>query len=208
MGARGPKSKFIDEACPNKDCDTYGQKGQGNIAGNGTYQTRNGRVRKYVCRSCGTTFCCRKNTAFFDFKTKDEKVLLALKMIIKGMSMRAVAEVLETKLDTVRKWVNRAAEHTEEVNTVLLKEMKVSKVELDELWTFVQKKQFREWSSLKTMERGSGYVRPRAQGRPRPCRGRAQAAIGQQTAQAGQGKGPRSRGPACAAGRGASNGSG
>ena len=156
MGARGPKSKFIDEACPNTECAMYGQVGHGNIAGNGTYQTLNGRVRKYVCRSCGTTFCGRKNTAFFDFKTKDEKVLLALKMIIKGMSMRAVAEVLETKLDTVRNWVNRAAEHTEEVNAVLLKEMKVTKVELDELWTFVQKKQFREWSSLKMMERGSG----------------------------------------------------
>ena len=77
-------------------------------------------------------------------------------MIIKGMSMRDVAEVLETKLDTVRNWVTRAAEHTEEVNAVLLKGIKVSKVELDELWTFVQKKQFREWSSLKTMERGSG----------------------------------------------------
>jgi len=72
------------------------------------------------------------------------------------MSMRSVAEVLETKLDTVRNWVQRAAEHSEEVNVVLLKEMKVSKVELDELWTFVQKKQFREWSSTRTMERGSG----------------------------------------------------
>lgn len=156
MGARGPKSKFIDEACPNKDCGQYGQVGLGNIVGNGTYQTRNGRVRKYVCRSCGTSFCGRKNTAFFDFKTKDEKVLLALKMIVKGMSMRGVAEILETKLDTVRNWVQRAAEHSEEVNAVLLKEMKVSKVELDELWTFVQKKQFRAWSSLRTMERGSG----------------------------------------------------
>ena len=156
MGARGPKSKFIDEACPNKKCGMYGQVNQGNIAGNGTYQTHNGRVRKFVCRSCGTTFCDRKNTAFFDFKTKDEKVMLALKMIVKGMSMRGVADVLDIKLDTVRKWVNRAADHSEEVNAVLLKEMKVSKVELDELWTFVQKKQFREWTSLRTMEHGSG----------------------------------------------------
>lgn len=156
MGARGPKSKFIDEACPNKKCGRYGQAGQGNIAGNGTYKTLNGRVRKFVCRSCGTTFCDRKNTAFFDFKTKDEKVMLALKMIIKGMSMRGVADVLDVKLDTVRNWVIRAAEHSEEVNAVLLKEMKVSKIELDELWTFVQKKQFREWTSLRTMEHGYG----------------------------------------------------
>ena len=153
MGARGPRSKFIDEACPNKECGMYGQVGQGNITGNGTYQTRNGRVRKYVCRSCGITFCGRKNTAFFNFKTNDEKVLLALKMIVKGMSMRGVADVLEIKLDTVRNWVHRAAEHSEEVNAVLLKEMKV---ELDELWTFRSKKQFREWSSLRTTERESG----------------------------------------------------
>ena len=156
MGSRGPRSKFIDAACPNKDCGQYGQVGQGNIAGNGTYQTRNGRVRKYVCRSCGTSFCDRRNTAFFKFQTKDEKVLLALKMIVKGMSMRSVAEVLEIKLDTVRNWVQRAAEHSKDVNAVLLKEMKVSKVELDELWTFVQKKQFREWAATRTTEPGSG----------------------------------------------------
>jgi len=35
-----------------------------------------------------------------------------------------------------------AAEHSEEVNAVLLKEMKVFKIELDELWTFVQKNSF------------------------------------------------------------------
>ena len=150
MGARGPKSKFIDEACPKKECGMYGQAGQGNIAGNGTYQTRNGRVRKYVCRSCGTTFCGRRNTAFFNFKTKDEKVLLALKMILKGMSLRGTAEVLEVHLDTVRAWLRRAAEHSDEVNAVLLKELKVSQVELDELWTFVQKKQFREWAATRT----------------------------------------------------------
>lgn len=82
--------------------------------------------------------------------------MLALKMVVKGMSLRGVAEILEIKLDTVRNWVQRAAEHTDEVNAVLLKELKVSKVELDELWTFVQKKQFREWTSLRMMEHGSG----------------------------------------------------
>ena len=95
MGARGPKSKCIDEACPNKECEIYGQAGQGNIASNGTYYTNNGRIRKYVCRSCGTSFCDHKNTALFNLRTDDEKVLLVLKMIVKGMRLRATAEVLE-----------------------------------------------------------------------------------------------------------------
>jgi hypothetical protein len=60
------------------------------------------------------------------------------------------------KLDTVRRWLSRAAEHSEEVNRVLMKDIVVSKVELDELWTFVQKNKYREWKRMKTMGLGSG----------------------------------------------------
>jgi transposase-like protein len=156
MGNRGPKQRFKDIACPNRDCEQYGKVDSGNIVGNGTYQTKNGKVRKYICRSCGTVFCDRTNTAFFDLKTKDWLILVALKMIIKGMSLRSIAEILDVKLDTVRSWLKRAAEHSTEVNKVLLKDLNISKVELDELWTFVKKKQYREWKNMKTMEHGSG----------------------------------------------------
>ena len=156
MGERGPKLKFNHIACPNKDCERYGQTSKENIIGNGTYKTKSGRVRKYICKSCGLVFNDRTNTAFFDLRTKNEKVLIALKMIIKGMSLRSVAEILSVKLDTVRGWLARAADHSEEVNKVLLVDLNVSKVELDELWTFVKKKQFREWRTMKMMELGFG----------------------------------------------------
>jgi len=156
MGARGPKPKFEGVACPNRTCQMYGRLGQGNVVGNGTYRTKSGNVRKFLCRACGRTFSERSNTAFFDLRTEDKTMLLALKMILKGMSLRGTAEVLEVHLDTVRAWLRRAAGHSEEVNAVLLKEMKVSKVELDELWTFVQKKQFREWAATRMTEPGSG----------------------------------------------------
>jgi hypothetical protein len=35
-----------------------------------------------------------------------------------------------------------SAEHYEEINKVLMKEIYVDKVELDELWTYVQEKQY------------------------------------------------------------------
>ena len=56
------------------------------------------------------------------------------------MSLRGTADVLGVKLDMVRGWLQRAAKHTEKVNKVLMKDLKVGKVELDELWTFIQKK--------------------------------------------------------------------
>ena len=71
------------------------------------------------------------------------------------MSLRGVADVLDVELDTVRRWLQKAAEHSEEVNKVLLNEINVDNVELDELWIFVQKKQFRKWSM--TQKRRDGY---------------------------------------------------
>ena len=156
MGERGPKPKFVDVACPNENCRDYGKTGIETVVGNGTYQTKSGAVRKYICRTCSKTFCDRSNTAFFDLRTEDKTVLIALKLVVKGMSLRGIADVLDVKLDTVRGWLQRAAEHSEEVNRALMKDMNVSKVELDELWTFVQKKQFRTWSMQVRMSAGSG----------------------------------------------------
>jgi len=156
MGARGPRPKFEGVACPNRTCQMYGKLGQGNVVGNGTYHTGSGNVRKFLCRTCGRTFSERTNTAFFDLRSNERDMMRALKMVLKGLSLRATAEIMEVHLDTIRAWLRRAAEHSEEVNVVLLKEMKVSKVELDELWTFVQKKQFREWAATRITEPGSG----------------------------------------------------
>jgi len=156
MGKRGPKPKFIEQACPNKTCKLCGQTRKGNVIGNGTYRTKSGPVRKFKCKDCGTSFCARKNTAFFDLRSNDEKMLLALTMIVKGMSLRATAQVLDVHLDTVRAWLQRAAKHCEQVNLVLIRDLHVSKVELDELWTFVNKKNFRQWTTGRTIARGSG----------------------------------------------------
>ena len=72
------------------------------------------------------------------------------------MNLRSTAEILEVKLDTVRRWLKIAAEHSEEVNKVLMKNLDVDKVELDELWTFVKKKRIREWTVQAKMKDGSG----------------------------------------------------
>ena len=145
MGKRGKVPKYGEVFCINSACSLYGKTKQGNIVSNGTYSTKSGRIRKFICRNCGNTFNGRTGTVFFDLRTSDEKVILALKLLLKGMSVRGIAEVLGSKPDTVLSWLRRAAEHSEEVDTFLLRDLRVSKVELDELWTFVKKKRLREW---------------------------------------------------------------
>lgn len=149
MGLRGPKPRIANVACPNDHCKSYNKPGTGTVVSNGTYPTKSGRVHKYICRECGAVFCERKSTAFYDIRSPEDRVILALKLILKGMSLRAVSDVLEVKLDTVRFWLKRSAIHAEQVNDVLVKQIKVNRVELDELWSFVRKKNFRGWQNAR-----------------------------------------------------------
>jgi ribosomal protein S16 len=52
---------------------------------------------------------------------------------------RLQSSPLDIKLDTIRDWLLRAANHSEKVNEIFLEDLKISKVELDEFWTFVKK---------------------------------------------------------------------
>ena len=55
------------------------------------------------------------------------------------MNLRSTAEVLEVKLDTVRRWLKISAEHSIEVNKVLMKDLELIKLNLMNLCTFVKK---------------------------------------------------------------------
>lgn len=164
MAKRGrkPTYKLQHEACPNPRCSLYGKTGRGNIVSNGTYRTREGPPgRRFLCRHCGESFCSRAGTIFYDLRSPEEKVLMALKLLVKGMPLRGVAEVLEVKLDTVRHWLRIAAEQSEKVDAMLMKELKVSQVELDALWTFVKKNTLRQRAMLWKGKFGSGLLLPK-----------------------------------------------
>jgi transposase-like protein len=156
MGKRGPKPRFYEVACPNEECKSFGISGKGNVTGNGTYTTNSGMVRKYICHSCGKVFCDRTNTAFYDLRTSEDKVQLALEMVTKGMSIRGIADVLKSKPSTIRSWISRASDHCEKVNEVILKDVETPKVEMDELWTIVGEKECPKMGSMTTKEHGSG----------------------------------------------------
>jgi len=156
MGQRGPKNSFAGVSCANRKCDKYGDIGCGNIAANGTYRTKSGTVRKYICRECGTVFNDRTGTAIFDLRTDDEIIMKALKLAVSGMSIRAISRDLKVNQETIRRWLKRAADHSEDVETVLMRKTKASKVELDEMWTYIQKKDYPGWTASRTKEPGSG----------------------------------------------------
>jgi IS1 family transposase/transposase-like protein len=135
---RRPKS--WNQPCPNTTCCHYRQKDQGNIRSIASYLTQSGKRRIFQCTTCGTQFAETQGTVFFDLRTPEAQVMMALKMILVRVSVTNISFVLGVKEETVLEWLERAAQKAEEINAALLNELPVTEVQLDEMWSFVKRK--------------------------------------------------------------------
>ena len=63
--------------------------------------------------------------------------MMPLKMILVHVSLSGIAFVFEIKEETVLSWLKRAYEKAEEINACLLRELSVTEVQFNEMWSFV-----------------------------------------------------------------------
>jgi IS1 family transposase/transposase-like protein len=134
------KAQNWNQPCPNKSCCYYGQKNKGNIKCISTYMTKSGKRRTFECKECGETFSETRDTVFFDLRTSEEKVIMALKMILVQVSLSGIAFVLDVTEETILRWLERAYQKANEINQILLQDLPVTEVQLDEMWSFVKRK--------------------------------------------------------------------
>jgi transposase-like protein len=125
-------------ACPNQRCRYHAARGKGNIGVNGWSGTRK-RFRQLVCHECGKTFSENYGTPFYGIKTDRERIVQALKMVVERGSMRGAARAMGVDKDTVCEWVRKASEHAQSLNEYMVRDLHMTVVELDELWTTVKK---------------------------------------------------------------------
>lgn len=143
-----------DRCCPNEGCPAYGRFGDDprhNIVGDGTYVTASGEVRQmYLCKVCGQPFSETAGTPLFGLKTPLKTVCIALQELAEGLGVRAVARIHGVKPDTVLEWLKKAGQHCQALSECMMRDLHVTQVQLDELWTFVHKKErmLKEWEHL------------------------------------------------------------
>ncbi len=131
------KAKNWNQPCPNQECEKYGQMNKGNIISISTYRTQSGRRRIFMCKCCNHSFSETGDTVFYNLKTAEEKVIMALKMIV---SLTGICFVLNVKEETILGWLDRAYKKADDINKVLLKDISVTEIQLDEMWSFVKRK--------------------------------------------------------------------
>jgi transposase-like protein len=138
------KPKDWGQPCPNPECTHYRRLQQGNVSAIATYLTQSGKRRSFRCHTCGTHFAETREPVFFDLRTSEEKVLMALKMLLVRVDLTGIGFVLRVTEETVLAWLKRAAVQAEAINQHLLRNLPVTQVQLDEMWNCIERQHARE----------------------------------------------------------------
>ena len=81
-------------------------------------------------------------------------------MLADRNSLAAIHRIKGVKEETVGEWLQRAARHVEEIETVLLANYSVSRAQLDALWTYVGHKGEKGGTLKKRSAAAFGGARP------------------------------------------------
>src|SRR5215831_12315409 len=134
------KPKDWGQPCPNPECSHYRRRQPGNVSAIATYLTQSGKRRVFRCHTCETHFSETRATVFFDLRTSEDKIMMALKMLLVRVDLAGIGFVLGVTEETVLGWLRRAAYQAEEINRHLLRDLPVTQVQLDEMWNFIERK--------------------------------------------------------------------
>jgi IS1 family transposase/transposase-like protein len=133
--------------CANPDCSHSRLINRGNMSAIATYLTQRGKRRIFRCSKCESTFSETRATVFFDLRTPEEKVMMALKMLLVKVALSDIGFVLGVTEETVLAWLRRAAQKAQEINAHLLRDLPVTQVQLDAMWRFIRRKQAQQAGS-------------------------------------------------------------
>src|SRR5882672_9875656 len=126
------KPKDWGQPCPNPECPHYRRMQQGNVSAIATYLTQSGKRRVLRCHTCETHFSETRETVFFDLRTSEDKVMMALKMLLVRVDLAGISFVLGVTEETVLAGLRRAAHQAEAINRHLLRNLPVTQVRSEE----------------------------------------------------------------------------
>ena len=121
--------------CPSPRCDYYGWIGLGNIRANG--HPSGGRWRQLQCVACRTYFLETHGTPLHGTRIAPERVVWAVGALAEGLGIRAVARVFEVDPNTVLQWLVEAADQAAALSRHFLHDVRVTQVQLDELFALL-----------------------------------------------------------------------
>jgi len=124
--------------CRNRHCPYYGQTGRkARLQLAGWHRG----ARRLKCLECGHWISARTGTAYAGIRTPEIVFRNGVRQLAEGTSIRATARSIERDKDTVALWLPRVGQHSQRLLDYFFRDLHLTECQLDELWTFVYKKE-------------------------------------------------------------------
>ena len=137
--------------CPDPACTYGGGLGLGNIPSNG--HPNGGPWRQLYCTSCGGYFQETHGTPLHGKRVAPDLLVWAVGALAEGLGIRAVARVFEVDPNTVLQWLVEVADHLKAFSQYFLHDVRVTQVQLDELFALLSAVKDGEMSEAEAITR-------------------------------------------------------
>jgi IS1 family transposase len=121
--------------CPNANCAYRGWVSWGNLSANG--HPSGGPWRQWYCTVCKGYFLETHGTLLHGKHVAPDLLVWAVGALAEGLGIRAVARVFEVDPHTVLQWLVEAAEQLQAFSQYFLHDVRVTQVQLDELYALL-----------------------------------------------------------------------
>jgi hypothetical protein len=116
------------------------------IRGFGHHLVRGGYDRgipRLLCNVCDSTFSARYRTAYCEVRAEEQIYTIAMRALAEGNSLRGTDRIVGVDKDTICRWLDLGGWHCRAATAYLFDNLHISEHQLDELWSFVLKKEGR-----------------------------------------------------------------
>jgi IS1 family transposase len=105
------------------------------------HRGRDKEMPRLICQRCERTFSARHGTAYFGLEAEPRIFTIAMRALAEGNSLRGTGRIVGVDKDTVCTWLDRAGRHCRAVTASLFVNFHLHECQLDELWSFIRKKE-------------------------------------------------------------------
>jgi IS1 family transposase len=137
--------------CPNATCAYRGWVSWGNLSANG--HPSGGPWRQWYCTVCKGYFLETHGTLLHGKRVAPDVLVWAVGALAEGLGIRAVARVFEVDPHTVLQWLVEAAEQLQAFSQYFLHDVRVTQVQLDELYALLSAVKAGEVSEAEALTR-------------------------------------------------------
>jgi IS1 family transposase len=99
------------------------------------------RVPLFRCARCGARYSGRRATALWNVRLCEEDYIQVAMSLAEGCGIRTTGRILDVDKGTVQRCALQAGQQCQFVESVLMHHLHLEECQLDEMWSFVYKKQ-------------------------------------------------------------------